>query len=132
MGVGGVVRRYQVDIEAGSISEPTVVLEEFSPDNLELDRDNRLWITSPLLSEVIVLDLDTGTANSVFRISTPESLSVIAEAETRLAEGRSWLELFAPPLWAPGPGPTTGVILSEEAGVVFVSGLGNALIQLEF
>ena len=130
--MGGVVRRYQVDIEAGQISEPTVVLEGFSPDNLELDRDNRLWITSPLLSEVIVLDLDTGTTNSVFRISTPESLSVIAEAETRLAEGRSWLELFAPPLWAPGPGPTTGVILSEEAGVVFVSGLGNALIQLEF
>ena len=130
--MAGVARRYQVDIEAGQVSEPTVVFERFSPDNLDLDRDNRLWITSPLLSEVVVLDFDTGNRSSVFRISTPESLSIVAEVEARLAQGSSWLELFAPPLWEPGPGPTTGVILSEEEGVVFVSGFDNALIGLEF
>jgi len=130
--MGRRVWRYELDVGVGQVSEPTVLYEGIYPDNLELDLDNRLWITSPVYSEVVVVDLEDGTTNSVFRISTPESVSLVAEIEARIGEDRSWIELFAPPLWGDGPGPTTGVIFSEADGVVFVSGLGNALMRLEF
>ena len=129
--MGGRVQRYRLDVANGQVSDPTVVLEGIYPDNLELDQHNRLWIANPLGNEIVVLDLDTGTARSVLRISTSESESMIAEVESRLADNMSWLELFVPPLWEPGPGPTTGVIFSEEDGVVFISGLGDALMRLE-
>ena len=34
------------------------------------------------------------------------------------------------PLWEPGPGLITGMILSPDDGPVYLTGLGNALIQL--
>jgi sugar lactone lactonase YvrE len=128
--MGGRVLRYRLDIQAGKVTEQTVILENILPDNLELDRHNKLWIASPVRNEIVVLDLATRTVESVFRISTPESDQLIQEIESRIREGKSCLGLFLPTLWEPGPGEITGMVLSQDDGPVYVTGLGNALIKL--
>jgi hypothetical protein len=39
------------------------------------------------------------------------------------------MDLFTPALWAPLSAPITGVIVGQ-AGPVYVTGLGNALLKL--
>jgi sugar lactone lactonase YvrE len=129
--MGSRVLRFRLDVEAGQVSDQTVALEVNHPDNLELDRQNRLWIASPVRSEIIVFDPATKTAEAVFRISTPESEQLIETIEARIREGAPWLDLMAPDLWEPGPGLITGMILSPDDGPVYLTGLGNALIQLK-
>lgn len=129
--MGGRVLRYRLNVDAGRVADQTVVLEGLKPDNLQLDQHNRLWIANPVRNEIVVLDLATGTRRSVFRIATPESEKTIAEIDNRLRQGRQWLELLAPPLWEPGPGPITGVVLSPDGETVYLTGLGNALIRLK-
>jgi len=129
--MGGRVLRYRLDVQAGQVTDQTVALTDVRPDNLELDRHNRLWIANPMWNEILVLDLNTDTAQSVFRISTRKSEQVILEIESRIRDGKSWLELLSPLLWEPGPGLVTGIILSADNGPVYVTGLGNTLIQLK-
>ena len=129
--MAGRVLRYRFDAQTGRVKDQTVTFEGAKPDNLELDGHNRLWIASPVRNEIVVLDLTTGAAQSVFRISTPKSEQAIIEIESRIGEGKSWLELLSPPLWEPGPGPITGMVLSPDDGPVFATGLGNALIRLK-
>jgi sugar lactone lactonase YvrE len=124
------VLRFRIDSATGQVADPTVALEFSYPDNLELDRQNRLWIASPVRSEIVVFDLATETAEPVFRISTPESEHLIEMIDARIREGDSWLELMAPSLWEPGPGLITGIILSPDDGPVYLTGLANALIRL--
>ncbi|CAN5819645.1 hypothetical protein BH20GEM1_BH20GEM1_09840 [soil metagenome] len=125
------VLRFRLDVAAGRVSDQTIALEVDHPDNLELDRYNRLWIASPLRMEVLVFDPATETAGSVFRISTPESEQLLETIEARLREGAPWLDLMTPDLWEPGPGLITGMILSPDEGPVYLTGLGNALIALK-
>jgi hypothetical protein len=40
------------------------------------------------------------------------------------------MELFTPAMWAPLPGPITGVIVGPGSGPVLLTGLGNALVKL--
>ena len=129
--MGSRVLRFRLDVAAGEVSDQTVALEVNHPDNLELDRQNRLWIASPVRSEIIVFDPATKTGEAVFRISTPESDQLIETIEARIREGAPWLDLMAPDLWEPGPGLITGMILSPDDGPVYLTGLGNALIQLK-
>lgn len=129
--MGSRVLRFRLDVATGRVSDRTVALEVSNPDNLELDRQGRLWIASPLRSEIIVFDPATKTAESVFRISTPESEQSIGGIEARTREGAPWLDLMGPGLWEPGPGLITGMILPPDDGPVYLTGLGNALIQLK-
>jgi sugar lactone lactonase YvrE len=129
--LGGRVSRYRLDVAAGRVSDPQVVLEILGPDNIELDRHGRLWIAAPLRSEIVVLDPATDVARSVFRISSPESDRTIETIEGRLRDGLPWLDLMTPTLWEPGPGAITGIILSPADGPVYVTGLGTALIRLD-
>lgn len=124
------VLRFRLDVAAGQVSDQTVALEVSGPDNLELDRDNRLWIASPLRSEIVVFDPASKTAEAVCRVSTPESEALIQTIEARLREGTSWLDLLGPDLWAPSPGFITGMILSPGGEPVYLTGLGDALIRL--
>ena len=124
------VLRFRLDVAAGQLAEQTVALEVDHPDNLELDSQNRLWIASPLRSEIVVFDPATETAESVFRISTPESEHLIETIDARLGEGAPWLDLMVPDLWEPAPGLITGMILSPDGGPIYLTGLGNALVRL--
>lgn len=129
--MGGRVLRFRMDAAAGQLGDRTVGLEIPAPDNLELDPQGRLWIAGALRSEIVVLDLATGVARSVFRIATPRSEAVILEAERRMEAGMSVLDLYGPDWWEPAPGSITGLILSPGGGPVYVANLGNALIRLE-
>lgn len=129
--LGHRVSRFRLDAPAGQVSDQTVALEVSTPDNLESDQFNRLWIASPVRSEIVVFDTDAGTAESVFRVSTPESEHLIEAIEARWRENAPMLDLLVPSLWEPGPGMITGMILSPDEGPVYLTTLGSALIRLE-
>ncbi len=129
--MGNRVSRYRLDTAAGRVTERTVLLDVSHPDNLELDRNQRLWIASPVRSEVVVFDLATGATHPVLRIATPESVRRVDAIEARIRAGASWIDLLTAGLWEPGPGMITGMILPADDGPVYLTGLGNALIRLE-
>jgi len=129
--MGSRLLRFRLDVRAGQVSDKTVALEVNHPDNLELDRQNRLWIACPVRSEIVVFDPATELAESVFQISTPESEHLIETIEARIRDATPWLDLLSPGLWEPGPGLITGMILSPDGGPVYLTDLGNALIQLK-
>ena len=118
-------------MESGELSDRKVLATISAPDNLELDEQGRLWVTSPVQSAIYVIDPDSGGTQTVFRVSTPTSERVIAEWNRRKAARKPLLELFAPDLWSPMSGAVTGVILTPGGGPVYVSGLGDALLKLD-
>lgn len=126
------VWRFRVNVATGRVTEREVALTVDHPDNLEFDRQGRLWIACPIRTEVVVFDPDTTTTTPVFRIATPTSEATLAEIEARSAAGDSWLDLMAPPLWEPAPGLLTGLILAPDDGTVYLTGLGNAMIRLKW
>jgi hypothetical protein len=77
-----------------------------------------------------VFDPATEAAGSVFRIATPQSDELVETIEARIRDGASWLDLMIPGLWEPGPGMITGMILPPDDGPIYLTGLGDALIQL--
>ena len=127
--VGGRVWRYDVDLDAGRLSAPTVVLDGAGADNLELDRTGRLWVALPLTNELRAIYTATGASYAAFRAVTPEQLALMEEFARRAEAGESRLELFGPDAWAPLPGALTGVILDEE-GPAYLTDLGDALVKL--
>jgi len=129
--MAGAVLRFRMDVEGGRLSDRTVALELPGPDNLEFDPPSRLWVAGVVRSEILVLDLGSGTAQSVFRVVTPRSEEVVRGVERRMEAGESFLDLFGPDLWEPAPGALTGMILSPRGGPVYITSLGNALIRLD-
>jgi sugar lactone lactonase YvrE len=125
------VTRYRLDTTNGRVTDRAVVLEVSHPDNLELDRQNRIWIASPVRSEILVHDPATGSTQVVFRISTPKSEQRVEVIDARIRNRASWIGLLTPDLWGPGPGLITGVILPPDDGPVYVTGLGDAIIRLQ-
>ena len=124
------ILRFKVDLDTGQLSERTVFVEGFYPDNLELDETGDLWVAAPLTNELIVVDTATGDLQSVFRSQSLAQEELAAEIERRIAAGESWLELFTPECWEPLPGVVTGVILSPGGGPIYLAGLGDALVRL--
>ncbi|HUG44571.1 MAG TPA: SMP-30/gluconolactonase/LRE family protein [Acidobacteriota bacterium] len=128
---GSRVLRFKMDAATGQVGDRVTALEVNHPDNLELDGRDRLWIASPLRGEIVVFDLATQTVESVIRISTPESERLIETIEARVRIGEPWLDLMAPELWEPAPGLITGMILQPDGRSIYLTGLGNALIELK-
>ena len=126
----GRVWRFAVDLDAGRLSERTVFADSVGADNLELDGEGHLWIATPLVNEVVVVNTATGEKHSAFRSLTEAQQGVIAEFVRRGAEGKSRMELFTPAAWAPLPGPITGIIVGPGRGPVYFTGLGNALLKM--
>lgn len=129
--MGNRVLRFRLDVATGQVTDRAVAVEVVSPDNLELDDRGRLWIALPIRSEIAVFDPATAVAETVFRVSTPDTERLIGTIETRIRDGAPWLDLMTPELWDPAPGLMTGMVLSPDDGHVYVTGLGNALIQLK-
>jgi len=129
--MGGRVHRFQVDLDTGRLSEPSVLVDDVFPDNLELDGEGSLWIAAPLTNELVVVDPETGARYSAFRSVTPAQLEVVAEMARRIEQGTPLLELFTPASWAPLPGALTGVILSGGDRPFYITGLGDALVKLD-
>lgn len=129
--IGGRLLRYRMDTAAGTLSEPSVLMEGIVPDNLELDAQGRLWVALPLRSEIITWDPATATSTSMYRVATPETEAALAAIGARMAEGLPWLDLMTPALWSPAPGAVTGMVLSQDGALRYVTGLGDALIRVD-
>ncbi len=127
---GGRVLRYRVDLDAGRVSERSVFLDSVAADNLELDGEGHLWIASPLTNELLVVNTATGERHTAFRSLTPAQQKVADEFTRRGQTGAPRMELFTPAVWAPLPGPITGIIVGSAGGPVYLTGLGNALLKL--
>jgi len=128
--VGGRVLRYRVDLDAGRVSERSVFVDSVAVDNIELDGEGNLWAVLPLTKEVLVVDTATGARHTAFRSMTLAQQEVVEEFLRRGESGTSRMELFTPALWAPLPGPITGVIVGPGGGPVYLTGLGDALVRL--
>lgn len=124
------VLRFPLDVKAGRIGAPSVLAIVPTPDNLELDSRNRLWVTSPINNEVGVLDTRTGAFQCVFRQQSPTQAERSAEFVRRGKNRTPRIALFSPEIWEPLPGPVTGVILGPNEGDCYISGLSPALIRL--
>jgi sugar lactone lactonase YvrE len=122
---------FELDLETGELTNRRVLAEVTTPDNLELDDDGMLWVAAPVANAVIVVDPDTGSAQAVFDPTPEAGRAMTAEWNRRLAAGESTLDLLGPDMWGPMPGLITGIILTPDGGPVYVSGLGDALIQLD-
>jgi sugar lactone lactonase YvrE len=129
--MGNRVTAYHLAVQTGALSEGRVVAKVLTPDNIELDERGRLWVASPIRNEIVIIDPDSGETKTVFRAQTADNDRIAAEWRRRGEAREPMLELFTPNLWAPMPGPVTGVIFTPGGGVVYVSGLGDALIKLE-
>jgi hypothetical protein len=126
---GDRVLRYRVDLTSGRVSERSVFVD-VAGDNLELDDAGRLWVALPLDNALVVVDTRTGHRDTVFQLQSAAQQAQSAEFNRRGTTGTSRLELLTPDLWTPLPGFVTGVILSNGAGPVYITGLGDALIRL--
>ena len=127
--MGGRVLRYNVDLAAGTVSQRTVFVDSVGPDNIELDGAGNLWIAEPLFNRLQVVNTTTGARHLALQLQTPEQAVTIAEFMRRGDAGTSRMELFTPALWAPLPGPLTGIIVGPT-GPVYATTLGNALLKL--
>ncbi len=127
---GNRILQFDLDSTTGKIGNQSTLLEIPVPDNLELDRQGRLWVALPVRNELIVVDTGTGEYQSVFRLQTPAQEALSAEFVRRGEAGEPRLELMTPDLWAPLPGLMTGVILAPD-GVVYFTGLGDAMLRLD-
>jgi sugar lactone lactonase YvrE len=122
---------FRLSLETGELTDRRVLLDVATPDNLELDGEGRLWVVSPIRSEIVVVDPPTGESESVFRPVNPDSDRMAAEWTRRGAAGEPRLDLMVPELWAPLPGLVTGLILTPGDGPVYLAGLGDALVRLD-
>lgn len=121
---------FAVDPETGALSDRRVLTTLPTPDNIELDGNGDLWVTSPFANAVYKVDPDTGDRQTMFAPTPEASARIVSETYRRLEAGEGLLSLLGPDIWGPMPGLLTGVILAPD-GTVYVSGLGNALARLE-
>ncbi|WP_324827819.1 SMP-30/gluconolactonase/LRE family protein [Qipengyuania zhejiangensis] len=124
------VLSFAVDPDTGLLSDRRVLAEITTPDNLELDEDGTLWVTSPFANAVFTVDPDTGKWEVVFAPAPETSERIVADFRRRQAAGAPILPLLSPDIWGPMPGLLTGVIHASD-GTVYVSGLGDALVRLD-
>lgn len=124
------VLSFAVDPDTGLLSDRRVLSEITTPDNLELDEDGTLWVTSPFANAVFTVDPDTGAWEAVFAPTPETSERIVADFRRRQAAGAPILPLLTPDMWGPMPGLLTGVIQASD-GTVYLSGLGNALVRLD-
>lgn len=123
---------YRLNVATGDLSDRRVVAEVMTPDNIELDAMGRLWVASPIANALVVVNPQSGEVFTAFQESASKSARVTKEWNRRLSSGESLLELMGPDAWSPLPGLITGMILTKEGGPVYLTGLGDKLVRLEY
>ncbi|MBS3746752.1 MAG: SMP-30/gluconolactonase/LRE family protein [Wenzhouxiangellaceae bacterium] len=121
---------YRFDVDSGALSDGRVVAHLPTPDNIELDAEGRLWVASPIANALLVVDPESGRWSTAFHPPTPENQRLMVEWQRRTESGEPRLELFGPDMWSPLPGLFTGMILTNDGGPIYLTGLGDALVKL--
>ncbi|RFF28249.1 MULTISPECIES: SMP-30/gluconolactonase/LRE family protein [unclassified Wenzhouxiangella] len=121
---------YRLSVPTGRLSNRRVISRVPTPDNIELDAAGRLWVASPIANALLVVDPESGEWSTAFHPQTEEHDQLMVEWRRRAQSGEPRLELFGPDMWSPLPGLVTGMILTTEGGPIYLTGLGDALVQL--
>lgn len=128
---GNRVNAFRLSVKTGKLSHRRKLADVLLPDNIEIDAHGNLWVASLVRNELLVIDPGTGIMKSAFRAQSADNDRISQEWRRRSAAREPLLDLFTPKLWAPLPGPVTGVILSPGDGPAYVSSLGDALVKLD-
>lgn len=124
------VTRYELDVAAGAVASPQVVVDGVVPDNIELDDRGRLWVGAPLPNTMLVYDPENGSIASLLPGPTEARTTLQAEWVRRGEEGESRMGLLGPDAWAPFSGFVTGVIHGAADGSVYLTGLADTLVRV--
>jgi sugar lactone lactonase YvrE/ketosteroid isomerase-like protein len=129
--MGDRIRGYRFDADSGELSDGRIVAELPTPDNIELDAEGRLWVASPIANALLVVDPDSGRWSTAFYPETAEHRALMVEWQRRAESGEPRLELIGPAMWSPLPGLFTGLILAADGETIYLSGLGDRLVELD-
>lgn len=127
---GNRVLKARLDVAAGRIDDLSTLVELPLPDNVEMDRGGRLWIALPVRNQVVVVDPKSRVVHSAFHAQSLAQIELSAEFVRRGETSTPRMDLFTPAMWEPLPGPITGIILDPQQKIVYITGLGDALIRL--
>lgn len=123
------VLRFHVDIENALISERETYQSVFVPDNLAVDPDNNLWITSFAGNAIMVVDPKCRTLHTIFHATSSAHTAFVDEWVKRSHLGQSLGDLIKPGVWEPLPNFVTGLFFSENFDAVYITGLGDAILK---
>ena len=124
------VLSFDLDIITGSVSNQTTLAVIPTPDNMELDSEGNLWISSPLANQIYSVDPENGETYVVFDAQTQIGLENMEEAIRRMELGKGFAELLTSELTGEMPGLLTGLIIGDESQPFYVANLGTALIKV--
>ncbi len=124
------VLSFDIDIITGSVSNQTTLAVIPTPDNMELDSEGNLWISSPLANQIFSVDPENGETYVVFDAQTQIGLENMEEAIRRMELGNGFAELLTSELTGEMPGLLTGLIIGDESQPFYVANLGTALIKV--
>jgi hypothetical protein len=113
------------------LGDQRIAAEVTWPDNGEKDETGLLWVASPISSELITINPDTGETRVVFHPVNPAGDAAAAELRRRRDAGEPTIDLLTPVVSGQLPGLMTGVILTPGGGSVYVSSLGGALVKIK-
>ena len=124
------VLSFDLDILTGSVSNQTTLAVLPTPDNMEIDSEGKLWISSPLSNQIYSVDPENGETYVVFDAQTQIGLEIMEEAIRRMELGEGFAELLTSELTGEMPGLLTGLIVGDESQPFYVANLGTALIKV--
>ena len=124
------VLSFDLDILTGSVSNQTTLAVLPTPDNMEINSEGKLWVSSPLSNQIYSVDPENGETYVVFDAQTQIGLEIMDEAIRRMELGEGFAELLTSELTGEMPGLLTGLIVGDESQPFYVANLGTALIKV--
>ncbi len=124
------VLSFDLDILTGSVSNQTTLAVLPTPDNMEINSEGKLWVSSPLSNQIYSVDPENGETYVVFDAQTQIGLEIMEEAIRRMELGEGFAELLTSELTGEMPGLLTGLIIGDESQPFYVANLGTALIKV--
>ncbi len=124
------VLSFDLDILTGSVSNQTTLAVLPTPDNMELNSEGQLWVSSPLSNQIYSVDPENGETYVVFDAQTQIGFEIMEEAIRRMELGEGFAELLTSELTGEMPGLLTGLIVGDESQPFYVANLGTALIKV--
>ena len=124
------VLSFDLDILTGSVSNQTTLAVLPTPDNMEINSEGQLWVSSPLSNQIYSVDPENGETYVVFDAQTQIGFEIMEEAIRRMELGEGFAELLTSELTGEMPGLLTGLIVGDESQPFYVANLGTALIKV--
>ena len=125
------VLRFRVNLETGTLSNRETYQSVMLPDNLAVDGDNNLWITSFFANQVGVIDHWCRSFHPVFHATSETREAALEEWVRRSHLGQARLELLTSDSGHPLPMSLTGLFFSPNQDTVYFTALGKAILKFK-